>query len=82
MFVDAILDCSHRGGIILDCFGGSGTAVIAAERTGRKARVFELDPLYVDLIVRRWHVATGDIAVHVETGARFDEVTSGRTGER
>jgi len=41
MFVDAILDCSHRGGIILDCFGGSGTTVIAAERTGRKARVLD-----------------------------------------
>src|SRR5260370_2567493 len=81
MFVDAILDCSHRGGIILDCFGGSGTTVIAAERTGRKARVLELDPLYVDLIVRRWQAATGDIAVHAETSAKFDEVISDRTGE-
>jgi DNA modification methylase len=81
MFVDAILDCSHRGGIILDCFGGSGTAIIAAERTGRKARVLELDPLYVDLIVRRWQATTGDIAFHAETGAKFDEVISDRTGE-
>ncbi len=82
MFVDAILDCSHRGGIILDCFGGSGTAIIAAERTGRKARVLELDPLYVDLIIRRWQVATGDIAVHVKTSAKFSEVTLDRVGER
>ena len=82
MFVDAILDCSHRGGIILDCFGGSGTAIIAAERGGRKARVLELDPLYVDLIIRRWQVATGNIAVHVKTGAKFSEVTLDRVGER
>jgi DNA modification methylase len=82
MFVDAILDCSRRGGIILDCFGGSGTTIIAAERTGRKARVLELDPLYVDLIVRRWQIATGGIAIHAESGATFSEIASDRTGER
>ncbi len=79
MYVDAMLDCSHRGGIILDCFGGSGTAVIAAERTGRRARVIELDPLYVDLTIRRWQMATGETAVHAVTGASFDEMA--RTGE-
>ena len=82
MFVDAMLDCSHRGGIVLDCFGGSGTAVIAAERTGRRARVIELDPLYVDLIIRRWQNATGKFAVHAATGAKFDEMTFAQTGER
>jgi DNA methylase len=82
MFVDAMLDCSHRGGIVLDCFGGSGTTVIAAERTGRTARLMELDPLYVDLIVRRWQSFTGNPAIHAGTGATFDEITSVRTGER
>ena len=82
MFVDAILDCSHRGGIVLDCFGGSGTTVIAAERTGRTARVMELDLLYADLIVRRWQSFTGNRAIHASTGATFDEMTSIRSGER
>jgi DNA modification methylase len=82
MFVDAMLDCSHRGGIVLDCFGGSGTAVIAAERTGRRARVIELDPLYVDLIVRRWQSASGKVAVHAESGLSFEKMTLDRTGDR
>jgi DNA modification methylase len=82
MFVDAMLDCSHRGGIVLDCFGGSGVTVIAAERTGRIARVIELDPLYVDLIVRRWETGTGGTAVHAGSDATFDELTSDRRGER
>ena len=81
MFVDAMLDCSHRSGIILDCFGGSGTTVIAAERTSRIARVIELDPLYVDLIVRRWQDFTGNPVIHAETGRTFDEMTSIRAGE-
>lgn len=75
MFVDAMLDCSHRGGIVLDCFAGSGVSVIAAERTGRVARVLELDPIYVDLIVRRWQTATGKTAVHADTGETFAKVT-------
>ena len=54
MVADALMDCSHRGGIVLDPFGGSGTTMIAAERTGRRARLIELDPLYCDLIVQRW----------------------------
>jgi DNA modification methylase len=82
MFVDAMLDCSHRGGIILDCFGGSGVTVIAAERTGRTARVVELDPLYVDLIIRRWQVYTGGQAINANTGAPFDELVTNRSGER
>ena len=82
MFVDAILDCSNRGGIILDCFGGSGVTVIAAERTGRTARVIELDPLYVDLTVRRWQLATGGTAIHAESGATYDQLVSNRTGGR
>ncbi len=49
-----IRDRSRRNGIILDPFGGSGTTILAAERTGRIARVIELDPLYVDVAIRRW----------------------------
>jgi DNA modification methylase len=82
MFVDAMLDCSHRGGIVLDCFGGSGVSAISAERTGRTARLIELDPLYVDLIVRRWQSFTSKRAIHSETGATFAELTSTRTGDR
>ena len=82
MFVDAMLDCSHRGGIVLDCFGGSGTAVLAAQRTGRAARVMELDPLYADLIVRRWQSFTAKSAIHDDTGQTFNEMTSSRSGAR
>ena len=54
MVADALLDCSNRGGIVLDCFGGSGTTLIAAEKTGRRARLIELDPRYVDVTLRRY----------------------------
>lgn len=73
MFVDAMLDCSHRGGIILDCFGGSGVTLIAAERTRRIARVIKLDPLYVDLMIHRWQSFSGKTAIHADTGKTFSE---------
>ena len=73
LVADAIKDCSKRGQIVLDVFGGSGTTLIACEKTGRKARMLELDPAYVDLIVRRWQLATGKLALH-ETGVSFDEL--------
>src|SRR6202048_5253436 len=59
LIADLIRDCSRRNGIILDPFGGSGTTILAAERTGRVARVIELDPLYVDLAIRRCEKAAG-----------------------
>jgi DNA modification methylase len=71
---DAIRDCSRRGGLVLDPFAGSGTVVIAAERTGRKARVIEIDPAYCDLIVKRWQDYTGKRATHGGTGAEFDDL--------
>lgn len=80
MFVDAILDCSNRGGLVLDCFGGSGVTIIAAERTGRRARVIELDPVYVDLTVRRWQALTGKSAIHAQNGTRFDDLIPSRLG--
>ena len=52
LVADAIKDCSRRGGLVLDPFCGSGTILIAAERTGRKARALEVDPTYVDVAVR------------------------------
>jgi DNA modification methylase len=58
MVADAILDCSKRGGLILDSFGGSGTTLIAAEKTGRRAALIELDPAYVDLTIRRFEKLT------------------------
>jgi DNA modification methylase len=78
LVADAIKDCSKRGQIVLDAFGGSGTTLIACEKTGRKARMLELDPAYVDLIVRRWQLATGKLALH-ETGVSFDELAEQRS---
>ena len=71
LFADLIRDCSRRNGIILDPFCGSGTTVLAAERTGRVARAIELDPLYVDVTVRRWQKITGLSARHAKTGLVF-----------
>jgi len=78
MVADALLDCSTRSGIVLDCFGGSGTTLIAAEKTGRRARLIELDPLYVDLTLRRYEALTGEEAVHVESGMTFSELEARR----
>jgi len=74
MVADAIRDCSARGDIVLDGFLGSGTTVIAAERAGRRCYGLELDPLYVDTIVRRWQTLTGGSAIHLGSGRRFDEL--------
>jgi DNA modification methylase len=78
MLVDAIKDCSRRGGLIVDCFAGSGTTVIAAERTGRRAFAMEIDPVYVDVAVRRWQKWTGRDAVLASSNATFDEVAAAR----
>ncbi len=78
MVADAILDCSRRGDIVLDCFCGSGTTLIAAEKTGRRAYAMELDPRYVDTAIRRWEAFTGEAAVHAETGLAFAEMAEGR----
>ena len=75
MIGDAILDCSARGDIVLDAFLGSGTTVIAAERTGRRCYGLELDPLYVDTIVRRWQKLTGGSARHAASGRSFDDLS-------
>ena len=81
MVADAIKDCTHRGDIVLDPFGGSGTTLIAAEQTGRCARLIELDPLYCDVIVRRWQQLTcKDAVLDAGGGKTFNEVAGGRHG--
>ncbi len=74
LVADAILDCSSRGDIVLDSFLGSGTTIIAAERTGRRCYGLEIDPRYVDTIIRRWQAFTGDGARHISSGRSFDEI--------
>jgi DNA modification methylase len=74
MVADAILDCSKRGGIVSDCFGGSGTTLIAAEKTSRRAYVMELDPIYIDTTIARFEKLTGQQAIHSDTGLTFAEM--------
>ena len=78
MIADAILDVTRRGDIVLDPFLGSGATVMACERTGRRGFGLELDPLYVDVIIRRWQAHTGDKARHCDTGQTFEEVRGSR----
>jgi len=82
MIADAIRDCSHRNGIVLDPFCGSGTILIAAERTGRKARAMELDPRYVDVAVQRWQRITGKHACLHSTGQTWSQVSSERMAQK
>jgi DNA modification methylase len=79
LVADAIRDCSKRGDIILDPFGGSGTTLIAAEKVGRAARLIEYDPLYCDTIIRRWERLTGKDAVLMTTGQTFEAVAETRS---
>jgi DNA modification methylase len=78
LVADLIRDCSRRIGLILDPFGGSGTTILAAERTGRIARVIELDPLYVDLAVRRWEQTIGMAPRHAELGLNLTDLAEQR----
>lgn len=73
MVADAMKDCSQRGGIVLDPFCGSGTILIAAHKTARRARAIELDPLYCDTAVRRWQLFAHDDALLAATGETFDQ---------
>ena len=72
MIGDAMLDCTLRGEVVVDTFLGSGTSLIAAERTGRTCFGMDLDPLYVDLAIRRWQSWTGEKALDAKTGEPFD----------
>lgn len=76
--VDAILDVTQRGGTVLDIFLGSGTTLIAAEKTGRACRGIEIEPRFVDVTIRRWEALTGQDAVLETTGETFAQVSEGR----
>ena len=80
MIADAIRDVSERNGIVLDAFGGSGSTLIAAHKTGRRARLIELDPVYIDRIVRRWQDYAMEDAIHTETGRTFEDIAAKRRG--
>lgn len=71
----AIRNLSRPGDIVLDSFGGSGTTMIAAEKSDRNARLIELDPKYVDVIVKRWQEYVGAQAIRQSDGAVFDTVS-------
>jgi len=81
MIEDALLDLSNRGEIVLDPFLGSGSTLIAANKAGRVCRGVELDPLYVDVIIRRYQAATGAAAVLAETGETFRDLAARRVIE-
>jgi DNA modification methylase len=81
LVMDAIKDCSQRGDLVLDPFCGSGTTIIAAQKCARRARAMEIDPLYVDVAIRRWQKLTGGTAVLDVTGETFDEVAALRLAE-
>lgn len=74
LVADALLDCTGPGNIVLDAFLGSGSTLIAAERTRRRCYGIELDSRYVDTAIRRWQRYTGAHAIHATSNARFDDV--------
>ncbi|MEN9493450.1 MAG: hypothetical protein RJA63_3899 [Pseudomonadota bacterium] len=76
----AILNSSKTRDIVLDLFGGSGTTLIAAEKTQRSARLIELDPKYVDVIIKRWQEYSGKKATRLSDGVAFDELVPGQAG--
>jgi ParB/RepB/Spo0J family partition protein len=78
MVADAILDVTPRGGIVLDPFSGSGTTILAAEKTGRRGYGMDLDPRYVDTTIERWQRMTGQAAVHA-SGKTFEEIRAERS---
>jgi hypothetical protein len=73
LVADAILDCSKRGDVVLDAFLGSGSTLIACERTGRCCHGIEIDPLYVDTAIRRWQKYTGAVTISAADGRTFEQ---------
>ena len=74
MIADAIMDSTHKKDIVLDPFLGSGSTILAAEKTGRYCHGIELDPLYVDVAIRRWQKETGGKALNLNTNKIFDDM--------
>jgi DNA modification methylase len=81
LIAEALKDCSRRGGLVLDPFCGSGTILIASERTGRKGCALEIDPHYVDVAVRRWQAYTGKPALLAASGETFETTADRRLAE-
>jgi DNA modification methylase len=81
LVADAILDCSKRGGIVLDVFAGSGTTLIAAEKTGRRGFGIEIDPHYIDTVIRRFDDVYGLKAIHEESKLDFATLCIQRSPE-
>ena len=82
LVADAILDCSKRGAIVLDAFLGSGSTLIAAERTGRRCFGMELEPKYVDVAIERFTKMTGEAASLQSTGESFEEIKAKRLSQK
>jgi len=82
MIADAILDCSNRGQVVLDAFAGSGSTLVAAEKTGRYGYGIEIDPHYVDTIIRRFEAVFGIKAKHADSNLDFAAVSKGRSMEK
>ena len=78
LVADAIKDVTKAGEVVLDAFLGSGTSLIAAERTGRVFRGLDIDPLYVDVAITRWQDMTGGVAISAATGEAFGQRQTGR----
>jgi DNA modification methylase len=82
LVADVLKDASRRSDLVLDPFAGSGTTIIAAERTGREAYAMEIDPTYVDVIIQRWQSYTGKSALFAANGTLFEELAEQRKSER
>ena len=78
---DALFDVTNRGDVVIDCFAGSGSTLLAAEAVGRRCRAIEIDGPYCDVIIRRWQEASGSAAVLESTGESFLQVEQTRLGE-
>lgn len=81
MVKDAILDVTNRNQIVLDIFLGSGTTLIAAEKSGRICYGIELEPLYIDTTIRRWQDLTGESAINIQTGKTYNELLEIKGGK-
>ena len=81
LVTDALRDCSRRGDVVLDPFAGSGTTLIAAQMTGRVARLIEYDPFYCDTIIRRFEAFAGQTAILEESGENFETVSERRPND-
>ena len=82
MIMDAIMDVSNRGEIVLDAFLGSGSTLLAAEKTKRVCFGIELEPLYVDTALRRWETLTGKDAVHAASQKTYKQLLQEKKNEK